>query len=114
MKKFTLALMFFLYIPLMALKLVPIHEEKVMGTKIKVYQIPSNRYLYSKFSEKNGHHIIDSGENMLITQKDGLYYFIGESEKNLTGFVVSGNNRIIVLGVGHVAQGKLLKQAEKM
>ncbi|MGL4732588.1 MAG: hypothetical protein ACRDB2_02605 [Fusobacteriaceae bacterium] len=106
--------MFLLYIPAMAIKLIPIHEEKVMGTKIKVYQIPTTKYLYNKFTEKNGHEVLESGENMLITQKEGLYYFIGETEKNLTGFVVSGNNRIIVLGVGHIAQGKLLKQAEKM
>lgn len=114
MKKFTLALMFFLYIPLMAVKLVPIHQEKVMGTQIKVYQIPANRYLYNKFTEKNGHEILEYGENMVMTQKDGLYYFVGETGKNLTGFVVSGNSRVIVLGVGHIAQGKLLKQAEKM
>ncbi|MGL4980989.1 MAG: hypothetical protein ACRC40_03615 [Fusobacteriaceae bacterium] len=114
MKKFTLTLMFFLSIPIFAVKLIPVHEQKVMGTKIKVYQIPNSKYLYGKFTEKDGYQVIDYGENMLISQKDGLYYFIGETEKNLTGFVVSGNSRIMVLGVGHVAQGKLLKQAEEI
>lgn len=114
MKKFTFLLMFLFHLPLLAIKLTPIHEEKVMGTEIKVYQIPSNSYLYNKFSEKNGHEILELGENMIITQKDGKYYFIGETEKNLTGFVVSGGNRVIVLGVGRIAQGKLLKQAEKL
>ncbi|MGL6120718.1 MAG: hypothetical protein ACRC0V_09460 [Fusobacteriaceae bacterium] len=94
-----------------SLDLIPVLTNNIMGNSLNVYQIPSEDYIFNFLKNKNDFEILESNGKTALFSKNDEFYFIGETDKNMTGFILQGKVKFMVKAIGQIAFKKLLEKA---
>lgn len=113
LRKLALIFMIFLFTNFksQALNLDPVLTDKIMGTFLRAYQLPYENYIFDFFESESDFEKLESEEKTALFFKGDEFYFIGETDKNMTGFILQGKTKFMVKAIGQIAYKKLLDKA---